>query len=129
MSGSYEDNFEAIFGKGKKVDRGAWVWDADKKKLVPRADCITPNAGDNFAGMLKPIDPFISPIDGTVISCRSTLRKHNREHGVTNIADYGEDYFARRKIEMHNESTGNTREAKQERIETIMAAMRKHDAL
>lgn len=129
MTDAYKDNFEAIFGKNKKVDRGSWVWDSDKEKLVPRADYVVPNTGDNFAGMLKPLDSFISPIDGSVISCRSTLRSHNREHGVTNIADYGEGYFERRSKEQHNETIGNTRQAKQERIETIKAAMRKYGEL
>lgn len=128
MSNAYQDNFEAIFGKGKKVDRGSWVWDEVKNKLVPRDEYFSAYVGDEYPDFIKPLDPFTSPIDGTVISCRSTLRKHNREHGVTNVADYGETYFERRGKEKYNEMTGNTKEAKHERIETIKAAMRKHGA-
>lgn len=129
MSDAYKDNYDAIFGKGKKVERGSWVWDSGQNKLVPRDEYTGPNAGDEFAGMLKPLDPFTSPVDGTVITCRSKLRDHNRKHGVTNVADYGEGYFERRGKEKYNDMTGNTREAKNERVETIKAAMRKHGAL
>lgn len=34
------------------------------------------------------IEPFVSTIDGSVISSRSHLREHMKQHGVTNVADY-----------------------------------------
>lgn len=34
------------------------------------------------------IEPFVSPVDGTVISSRSHLREHMRQHGLAHTADY-----------------------------------------
>lgn len=42
------------------------------------------------------IEPFISPIDRSIISSRSDLREHNRRHNVTHASDYSPDFIARR---------------------------------
>lgn len=34
------------------------------------------------------LEPFVSPIDGSVITGRAALREHNKRHNVTNVADY-----------------------------------------
>ncbi len=34
------------------------------------------------------IEPFISPVDGSVISSRSVLREHMRQHGLAHTEDY-----------------------------------------
>lgn len=34
------------------------------------------------------IAPFVSPVDGSVISGRAAMREHFKQHGVTNVADY-----------------------------------------
>lgn len=125
MSEKIIDEYEKIFGVKKPV-RGVWVYDKAKEKMVPKDEYYSQQQGDEYAKIMKPLEPFISPIDGKLISCRSKLREHNKEHGVTNIADYGTEYFDRRKKEMHNETIGNTKEAKRERIETIKEAMHKH---
>ena len=39
--------------------------------------------------MIPPLEPFKSPITGEIISNREQLRAHNKQHGVTNSADYG----------------------------------------
>ena len=41
------------------------------------------------AGMiLGDIEPFISPVDGSIISSRSVLREHMRQHGLAHTEDY-----------------------------------------
>jgi hypothetical protein len=34
------------------------------------------------------IQPFVSPVDGSVISSRSAWREHDKRHGVTNASDF-----------------------------------------
>ena len=38
------------------------------------------------------IPDFVSPIDGRVIKGRKGLREHNKQHNVTNIADFKETW-------------------------------------
>lgn len=41
------------------------------------------------AGMIMgDIEPFISPVDGSVISSRSVLRQHMKQHGLAHTDDY-----------------------------------------
>ena len=43
--------------------------------------------------MIMPdIEPFISPIDGSVVSSRSRWREHDKRHGVTNASDFKEQW-------------------------------------
>lgn len=56
------------------------------------------------------LQSFVSPIDGREISDRSQLRAHNKEHGVTNSADYSHDYMMGKAKQRQNEILGNTKE-------------------
>lgn len=125
VSEEYKEKYADVFGD-KPVQRGSWVYDKALEKMVPRDEYYSQQPVDKSASILKPLDPFISPIDGKLIDDRSKLRAHNKEHGVTNAADYGPQYFERRQKEMHNETIGNTKEAKRERVETIKEAMHRH---
>ena len=71
------------------------------------------------------IKPFVSPIDKTVISSRPHLEAHNRRHGVTNIADYSEQHFKAKSVEIKNRSTGNTAEDKKQRNDVIRHELNK----
>lgn len=62
---------------------------------------------------------FKSPLDGSVITCPSKLRDHNKKHGVTNIADYNPSHFEKRGKEMQLEARGQTAQAKLERQQLI----------
>lgn len=42
--------------------------------------------------VMPDIEPFVSPVDGTVITGRKALREHNKRHNVTNAADYRETW-------------------------------------
>ena len=95
----FEDNFDKIFGKPKPVQRGSFVFGADGK-MVPRGS-FTPERVN--APMIMPaLKEFQSPIDQSMISCRSQLEKHNKRHGVTNVADYGDGYIERKAHERVN---------------------------
>jgi|2_EtaG_2_1085320.scaffolds.fasta_scaffold02121_3 hypothetical protein len=54
--------------------------------------------------IIKPFEPFISPVTRQPIMTRAALREHNRVHKVTNSSDYTE-YWAkeeRRRERFHN---------------------------
>ena len=52
------------------------------------------------------ITPFLSPIDGTIISSRGGLRRHMKKHDVVNTSDYKEHTAkAAKEREMRNNGT------------------------
>ena len=70
------------------------------------------------------IDPFVSPVDGSVISDRAHLRAHNKRHNVTNVADYGHGWFERKGKDKYREQQGATTKQRRERREAINRTMR-----
>lgn len=72
------------------------------------------------------IESFESPIDKSIISDRGQLRKHMKEHGVTNSADYPADYMKKRSQERNAEMFGDTSQATAERRELLNQELRKH---
>ncbi len=83
--------------------RKTWVQHPITHKLVPKDEYVRPQMFHSIHG---DIEPFVSTVDGSVISSRSTLREHNTRHGVASVADMGnegerarqqrEDYYAGR---------------------------------
>lgn len=122
----FEENFERIFGS-KPIERGSWVQDPETGQLIAKEERVNAPAAPAIHG---PIEPFTSPIDGTLIDDRAKLRVHNAKHGVTNIQDYGDnggrEYFDRKHRERSAETLGLTKQAKAERVETIKRAMAQH---
>ncbi len=45
------------------------------------------------------IEPFISPVDRTVISDRKQLEEHNKRNGVVNAAEFSPEYYAKKQRE------------------------------
>lgn len=121
----FDAAFDAIFGEGKKVERGSWVQDSETGDFVPKSEYQT--VDPDAPAVLGSPEAFTSPIDGTVIDDRGALRRHNKRHGVTNIADYGESYFERKAGERERVLSGNTQQAKNERVETIKRAIAHHE--
>jgi Fic family protein len=64
------------------------------------------------------ITPFVSPIDGTVISSRSNLREHMKRHDVVLADDYKEHREAKAK-ERQSRIAGTHPEVRAERIRNI----------
>lgn len=48
---------------------------------------------DKTAAIHGPIEPYVSPIDGTVIQGRTSLREHMKKHDVVLMDDYGTDHW------------------------------------
>ena len=93
VNDSYADNFDKIFG-GKPPEGGAFTQDRTSGRLVPRQEY--PSVDIDAPMVMKPLRDFVSPIDGQVISSRAQLAKHNKQHGVTNSADYANGYIDKR---------------------------------
>ena len=89
---------------------------------TPRA-VKAPKQAVNAPTVLSALKEFVSPIDQTVISDRGQLRRHNKQHGVTNIADYGDTWFEKKGKQMHQSRQGATKEDKADRINTIRETM------
>ena len=124
----FEDNFEAVFGAPKKVERGSYVWDSKLGKLVERGQ--RQDTGTDAPSVLT-MEEFKSPIDGSMISDHGQLRAHNARHGVTNIQDYGDNggkaYFERAEAKRTENINGSSYEAKMERRHELRQALRRGD--
>ena len=109
-----------------------WVQDPETGEMIPKEKWLEHKYGDHppenlTARIQEDIAPFVSPVDGSVITGRKALSEHNKRHGVTNIRDYGDQYFERRQKELSNNTLGNTREAKRDRVEAIKKAISEVD--
>jgi hypothetical protein len=107
------------------VTRRSWVQDPVTGKLIPKEEWNGQRQGG--ISIQGDLDPFVSPIDGRVISSRSHLRDHNHRHGVTDSRDYSQDFMLKRSDNRIAEMTGQTAAAKVERRELIMRELAKHD--
>lgn len=71
------------------------------------------------AQIMPDIEPFISPIDGKIINSRPQLNAHNKEHDVTNIADYSAGHFEKGGEQLQKNARGQTAEDKKDRCKLI----------
>jgi len=118
-NGKYASNYDRIFGTAEERKAKASKEQAQMAKEVKK----------NKSASVQVFETFISPIDGQPVSNRAELKAHNKRHGVTNMSDYGEGYFAKRRAEKHQEMLGNTPQAKEERRQLIEQQLYKHGVL
>lgn len=82
-------------------------------------ELISESEGMNSGIMIMPdIEDFVSPIDGRVVHGRRGLREHNKEHGVTNMADFTNEWKDKAK-ERAKAFTPGAGYDKQRRIERL----------
>jgi len=126
---AYKEGYERIFGNRTRAQTGSWVWHPITMELVPKSEYVRPN-NIRTPMILKGLEEFRSPIDGSVISDRSKLKAHNARHGVTNIADYGDRggsaYFERKAAERESVLAGNTESARRDRRNEINETLKQH---
>jgi hypothetical protein len=98
---AFEANFERIFGAPKPIERGTFVQDPITKKFVLKG---TENTADKVDAptVMRGIEAFKSPIDGSIIASRKQLAEHNKKHGVTNASDYSSGYIEKKAYERVN---------------------------
>lgn len=104
----------------------SYVQDPITHKLVPK-DEFYARSKVSTPHIIGSIDPFISPVDGSVIDDHGKLRDHNKKHGVTSLQDYPPGYFERKAKERDEYVTGRSPKAKQERINAIQEAIYKSE--
>ena len=109
----YDNNFDKIFGSEKERKQRE---DENKKEKYKHAA-----APSRSAYIMKPIEPFKSNIDGTIISDRKQLGEHNKRNGVTNSADYSESYMNNRRNSI---VSSQERDNKTQRIDALKHVMR-----
>lgn len=112
--------YSANFKCEENVKGGSWIQHPITGELIPRDEYVRPSNGSAY--VQGDIESFVSPITQELISDRGQLRRHNKEHGVTNMADYSSEYIAKKSKERDDITTGNTHQAKLERRELLSQA-------
>jgi hypothetical protein len=101
--------------------------DDGKYHMVP-VDAAA-RAVSKSAAVHGPIEPYISPIDGTIIQGRTGLREHMKKHDVVLMDDYGTEHWDNSAKSRADHYQGRTsREEKQMRRENINEIINHHEA-
>ena len=103
-----------------------WRQDRNTGKLVPIDEAS--RALSKFA-IHGDIQPFVSIVDGTVISDRKQLREHNKRNNVVNASEFSQEWIDKKRKERDRIYTGEKTSAeslkcKQQIYETWMRAER-----
>lgn len=99
------------------MTKRSWVQHPITGKMIPKDEYVRPDT--RTAYIQGDIESFVSPIDGRHITDRSHLRRHNRDHGVTNSADYSKEFMLERSDERIKRMSGQTKEDIANRKEII----------
>ena len=102
----------------------SWIQDPETGKLIPKEEY---DAYQNDSAYIQgDIEPFKSPIDGSVISTRAQLRDHHRKHGVTDSRDYSQSYIEARAKQRQQKIVAQDAAGKRQRINHIVEAIERH---
>lgn len=57
-------------------------------KVLPKEEAGPhPLAAKRSIAVMRDLEPFVSPVDGTVIGSRTDRRAHNKRHGVIDVGN------------------------------------------
>lgn len=78
----YEENYEAIFGSPKKVQRGKWIYCPETNELIPASEYKRPEVqrGDFPLPMLSLYEPGRSPVTGEWLETKRQMREDMKRH-------------------------------------------------
>jgi len=96
----------------------SWIQHPITHELIPREEYVRPDISKSTM-IFKEFQPFVSPIDRTLIDDRGQLRRNNQKHGVTNSQDYSPEYYTKKKNEREASLACSTKAQKAERIDAI----------
>lgn len=95
-----------------------WRQDRHTGEFIPVDEAARKR--DGGAAIHGPIEAFVSPVDGSVISDRRQLREHNKRHNVVNTHEFGTEHWDIKKKERERLYNGeHTSAEKQSRGEEI----------
>ena len=87
-----------------------WNEELGKHEFIPRDEAAMACDGVAIHG---DITPFVSPVDGSIISDRKKLREHNKRNNVVNAAEFSDECIAQKRAERERIFKGeHTREEK-----------------
>jgi len=107
-----------------------WIQKIDKEtgksRFVPADEGA--HRIDKTAAIHGDIEPFRSPIDGTVISDRKAYREHMEKHGVVPASEFSPEFYERKKKERDRFYAGEvTQQQRQKRKEKIHRIIEHHE--
>ncbi len=94
-----------------------WVQHPITGEFIPKHLYERPQSKTAF--IKKNMEPFVSPIDQSIISDHGQLREHNKRHGVTDTRDYSQEHFDKAAKKRQQVLAGTGAQAKQERREAL----------
>lgn len=99
--------------------RRSYVYDEETKSMIPKEEWLAKQDSVGKSCMIMPdIPDFQSPVDGSIVHGRRSLREHNKRHNVTNVADYKNTWEAQAKERgrAYTPGSGYDRERRREAI-------------
>jgi len=105
-----------------------WRQDSKTGKLIPIDEAAAVRDAGGVA-VHGDIQPFVSPVDGSVISDMKQLREHNKRNNVVNAAEFTPEFYAEKAAERARLHQGEHTKAekharKQELYEALTRAER-----
>ena len=103
------------------MSRISYVQDPKTLKLVPKDEYYASESENkaNYA-IHGEIEPFISPVDGTLIDDRAKLRAHNKRNNVENVADADVSYMKQRYQEGKRAQARRDKEDRQNILKNLL---------
>jgi len=94
-----------------------WRQDAISHELIPIDEAAAKRDGHFIS---RDFEPFISPIDKTIVSGRKQYDEHCKRHGVVNAAEFDKAFYAQKAKERADHYEGRSSRAEtQARRENI----------
>ena len=91
-------------------------------RLVPAAEVDWPRDRTRRTGyqIMPDIEEFVSPVDGSVVSSRSSLRAHNERNDVVQFHEFDGEWEAKAK---ERAAAPTSKAAREERVQDIIQAI------
>ncbi len=100
-----------------------WRQDSKTGKLIPIDEAAARRDGSGTS-LHTDFEPFVSPVDGSVISDRRQLREHNKRNNVVNTAEFNPEFLERKRKERERLYSGeHTKAEKHARKQEIYDAL------
>ena len=100
--------------------RTVYVQDRITGKLVEKSKYLA----ESHSAAVHVMQPFVSPIDQTVIRDPAQLRAHHKKHGTTDARDYSPEFMAKASRDRDDRLTGQDRASKEGRLNALKHATR-----